>query len=205
MTGICFDHALPNDLFSSLGHSSHQITNYNSKIWWRGQAGTERGRDRLQGKRCACPQLPGRAQLRAIPLAAWSPPASSTSAAADNLNSALGAGGGMCHVKAALGGAWKHTLQRVSSAAGFPSLSRGREPFRQPIMMQSAAVFAHAVSLSFLNCTIHLQLLSCSFQQTACAGKLLRCCQWGSNTSQHSCCEISGSTRSSFWCVQLCW
>lgn len=62
----------------------------------------------------------------------------------------------MCHIKAALGGAWKHTLQRVSSAAGFPSLSRGREPFKQPIMMQSAAVFAHAVSPSFLNCTIPL-------------------------------------------------
>lgn len=47
-------------------------------------------------------------------------------------------------------------------------------------MMQSAAIFACAVSLSSLNCTILLGAVELlSFQQTACAKKLPHYCQWG--------------------------
>lgn len=178
-----------------------------STISWRGQAGTERGQDRLQGKRCACSQLPGRAQLRATPLAASSPSASSRSAAANNLNSAFRAGGRNMPCQGSTGWGLETHFAESFISCRLPLPEQGeRVPFRRPIMMQSAAVFACAISPSFLNCAILLAAVErLSFQQTACAGKLLRCCQWGSNTSQHSCCEISGSTRNSFCYMQLCW
>lgn len=144
-----------------------------SRISWREQAGTKRGRDRLQGKRCACPQQPSRAQLHALLLAAWSLPASSRSAAANNLNPAFRAGGRNVPRQGSAGwGLETHFAESfISCRLPLPA---------QQIMTHSAAVFACAVSLSFLNCTIlpvAVELLS--LLQTACAGKLLHCCQWG--------------------------